>query len=351
MAWGPPIAALLVVSVMLGWLAVGTLAITQTLVLPIVDLGLAAFLSLIATIAFRLVVADRDKRLLRHSFAFYLSPPLIERMLSSSKLPSLGGETRIVTLSHSDLAGFSALSEKLSAAEVVSLINDYLSAMTEIIDAHGGFVEKYVGDAIDGVFGAPVDDPDHALNAVRAALACKAKLREMNDAALDTFKGYELRQRIGIHSGSALVGNIGSRQRFNYAAMGDAANLPSRLEGANKFYGTEIIASEATVHLVGDSIAWRELDVIRVVGRQGTMRVFEPLAEAGSETAAQISCAAAYAEGLMHWRSGNFAEAVEAFERFGDWDIPSRLFRERALRLLHAPPGPGWCPVNALDSK
>src|SRR5262249_17440192 len=145
-----------------------------------------------------------------------------------------------------------------------------------------------IGDAIDGVFGAPLDDPDHAVNAVRAALACQAKLREMNDAGLSTFRGMTLRKRVGLHTGNGLVGNIGSRQRFNYTVMGDSANLASRLEGANKFYGTSIIASEATMQSAGGSIAWRELDTIRVVGRDEPIVIFEPLAVCAQLTSNQV---------------------------------------------------------------
>jgi class 3 adenylate cyclase len=149
-------------------------------------------------------------------------------------------------------------------------MNEYLSAMTEIIMRHGGFVDKYIGDAVDGVFGAPLDDANQALNAVKAALTCQKRLREMNAAELFTLRGQVLHQRIGLHTGEAIVGNIGSRQRFNYTVMGDAANLASRLEGANKVYGTSILVSEATADLAGAEICWRELDVIQVVGKSRT---------------------------------------------------------------------------------
>ena len=125
-------------------------------------------------------------------------------------------------------------------------MNEYLSAMTDIIEAHGGFVDKYIGDAIVAVFGAPLDDPDHAANAVRAALRCAATAARARSRR-GRIPGPRLRQRIGLNTGEALVGNIGSRRRFNYTVMGDMVNLASRLEGANKFFGTTIMASETTV--------------------------------------------------------------------------------------------------------
>jgi adenylate cyclase len=323
----------------------------NALVMPLVPATAASVLGLVLTIAFRFIVSDKHKRLLRRSFSFYLSPLLIEKMLTSNNPPKLGGEMRVVTLYRSDLAGFSSISEKLQADELVPLMNEYLSAMTEIIDSQGGFVDKYIGDAIDGVFGAPLEDPDHAAHAVLAALAGQRQLGELNDAGLATFRGYKLRQRIGLHTGNALVGNIGSRHRFNYTVMGDAANLASRLESANKLYGTSIIASEATVALVKSAVTWRELDQVRVVGRDETVRIFEPLAEVGKETPTQIAFAAAYAEGLRRWRSGDFAAAAEAFTRFAEADPPAALFRIRALELSKSPPAPGWSPVNTLASK
>jgi len=150
----------------------------------------------------------------------------------------------------SDIEGFSLIAEKMPPDDLMELMNAYLSAMTDVIERHGGYVDKYIGDSVVAVFGAPADDPDHAANAARAALDCCAQLTELN-ASSPLFQGYRLAQRIGINSGEALVGNFGSRRRFNYSVMSDAVNLASRLEGANKFYGTTVIASETTVALTG----------------------------------------------------------------------------------------------------
>ena len=350
-AWNPATAALVLLGLLVVWLAAATWLFAGALVLPLVSSAAAGVLAFSLAITLRFIVTDKDKRLLRRSFSFYLSPVLIEKMLASSMLPKLGGETRIVTLYRSDLAGFSSMSEKLQADELVPLMNEYLTAMTDIIDGHGGFVDKYVGDAIDGVFGAPVDDPEHAANAVRAALAGQRKLRAMNEAGLATLCGFKLRQRIGLHTGSALVGNIGSQQRFNYTAMGDTANLASRLEGANKFYGTSIIASQATMALARNAFVWRELDSVQVVGRKQPVVIFEPIAEAGTATPHQLSLCDAYAEGLRRWRAREFSDAAKAFSSFAALDAPAALFRDRALKLTQAPPAEDWSAVHALESK
>jgi adenylate cyclase len=222
--------------------------------------------------------------------------------------------------------------------------------MTDIIEEHGGFVDKYIGDAIVAVFGAPLDDPQHAVHATRAALRCRERLEELNRTAT-AFKGFKLGQRIGLNSGDALVGNIGSRRRFNYTVMGDTVNLASRLEGANKYFGTSIMAADATVALTGETFAWRELDAIRVKGRAQPVRIYEPLAEAGQGSETQKAHAEAYAAGLASWREQDFAGAMQSFAAVAETDPPSALFQERARKFAYKPPGPDWEPVNTLEGK
>lgn len=333
------------------WCAACVLVFNTGLVLPLIE-GLAgAGASAVSMLAWRFTVADRDKRLLRRSFGLYLAPALVERVVASRSPPELGGEVRNVTIFASDLAGFSSLSEQLPPRDLVTLMNAYLTEMTEIIGEHGGFVDKYIGDAIFAVFGAPIDDPDHAQRAVEAALACDLKLARMNAAAPPELFGRVLRHRIGLHTGTALVGNIGSRRRFNYTVMGDAANLASRLEGANKVYGTTILASAATVAAAGRSVLWREIDRARVVGREEPVDLFEPLAPAGSATPDQMRRASAYAAALQSFRRREFAAATAAVEPLLPIDQAARNLHAKASALLRDPPGSDWQPVTDLDSK
>jgi adenylate cyclase len=222
--------------------------------------------------------------------------------------------------------------------------------MTEIIEAHGGYVDKYIGDSVVAMFGAPVYDLNHARNAVEAALKCRDRLDEINRSP-GPFQGRKLSHRIGLNSGEALVGNIGSRRRFNYTVMSDAVNLASRLEGANKYFGTSIMASEQTVRLAGPAFAWRELDAIRVIGRSQPVRVYEPLALAGMETAEQAAHAAIYAHALKCWRARDFAGAAAHFARIADGDPPAARFLERAKTLTAYPPDASWEPVLGLEGK
>jgi adenylate cyclase len=349
LAFGPAAAAAATVGLGVTWTAGATVALRYALALPLIEPLIASLAALVATIGYRFVIADRGKRLLRQSFALYLAPAVIEKMLSSNKPPALGGEMRNVTIYFSDIADFSSIAEKIPPTELVAAMNEYLSAMTDVIEAHGGFVDKYFGDAIVAVFGAPLDDPDHATNAVRAALRCAASLATLD--RVNAAFGGAVRQRIGLNSGEALVGNIGSRRRFNYTVMGDVVNLASRLEGSNKLYGTTVIASEATVTLTGRTFVWRELDAIRVKGRRQAVRIFEPLGVAGQLAPELLSRVQAYGAGLTRYRARDFAGAAEKFALVANDDPPSALFLERARQLAQQPPGADWEAVSAQEEK
>ncbi|WP_426412122.1 CHASE2 domain-containing protein [Bradyrhizobium ganzhouense] len=328
--------------------AVGTFA--HAIALPLTEPVLAGLSALALMIGYRFVVADREERFLRKSFAFYLAPEVIDGMVASGKMPALGGEMRNITMFFSDLAGFSSIAEKMTPSELVALMNDYLSAMTDIIESHGGYVDKYIGDSVVAMFGAPADDPDHARNAVAAALQCRDRLKELNENH-PAFRGRGLAHRIGLNSGDAVVGNIGSHRRFNYTVMSDTVNLASRLEGANKYFGTTIMASEMTVSQSRGAYTWRELDTVRVQGRDEPIRVYEPLADMNRETQEQGIRAATYAKGLACWRARDFAKAAELFESASGDDPPSRYFASRARTLAANPPPANWTPVNTLEGK
>lgn len=278
--------------------AIGILLLPFTATLLLQGGGVMPWLSLAAamaataafTVAWRFAVSDRDRRLIAKLFSLYLPPVIVERMVAEGHMPELGGEEREVTVLFSDIAGFTAISEACDPATLVQGLNTYFSTMTDIIEAHGGFVDKYIGDAIVAVFGAPVDEPRHAEQAMRAAM-------QMRDALLAeperySLAGLPLKTRIGLNTGRVLIGNIGSPRRFNYTAMGDAVNLASRLEGANKAYGTSILVSEDTMRAAGDAVVARRVDIVRVVGRAQPVRLYEPLAPRESASAEDLRLAA-----------------------------------------------------------
>jgi adenylate cyclase len=349
MALSPLIAAGAALAGIVLWTALATVSFAYGVVLPLLAVPPAAGLTLATLLGYRFAVTDRARRLLRSSFALYLAPAVIDRMVKAERLPELGGEVKAVTVLFSDLAGFTSLSESLSPAALVALMNDYLTAMTDIIEAESGFVGRYIGDAIDSVFGAPVDDTKHALHAVRAALACDRRLGALNREG--AFGDHQLRARIGLNTGEALVGNIGSRKRFNYTAMGDTVNLASRLEGANKIYGTAILVSESVRWAAGDEIAWREIDRVRVIGRAVPVALFEPLGLAGGIPPERQAVADSFAAALAEYRAGRFAAAARMFEALAGSDPPSCVFAVRAREFTVLPPPLPWEAVTNLATK
>ena len=324
------------------WFAVclGAL-VANRLVLPLIEPALAAAATFAVLSSYRFAVTDRDKRRLRQMFGYYLSPSVVDRMVDAGAMPALGGETRTVTIYFSDIAGFTSLSEGRSPSDLVALLNRYLSAMTDIIEAHGGFVDKYIGDAIVAVFGAPHDDPGHASNAVRAAIACQDRLAALN-AELADLGGPALGQRIGLNTGTALVGNIGSARRFNYTVLGDAVNLAARLEGANKVYRTHILASETTAAACQGESALVRIDRVAVVGRATPVDLFVPLPEGAN--------AAAIGRAVAAYLGGDFAPAAEAFAALAD-TLPAAVVLAQRCHDLAAHPALDWPGYYTLTEK
>jgi len=350
MLLSPLVAGIAVAAAAILWAGAATAAMQGGLILPMLHPLVAALLTFVALIGYRFAVADKDKRYLRRSFALYLPPTVVDKLVEGHAPPALGGETRELSAFFSDIAGFTSISEGLSPEELVTFLNKYLSVMTDTIEEHGGFVDKYIGDAVVGVFGAPLADPDHALHAVQAALACQQRLGEMQNA-FGLPGNPVVGTRIGICSGDLLVGNIGSGRRFNYTIMGDTANLASRLEGANKVYGTPILVGDRTIELAGDAMVSRELDLIRVVGRDAPERVYEPIAPPGELSSETRERLARFAEALDHYRARRFNEAEKMFAALADADPASRLYVERARLFAEAPPPDDWSGVTDLQEK
>ncbi len=245
------------------------------------------------------------------------------------------------------------MSEHLSPEEVVGLLNDYLSRMTDIILEEDGTVDKFEGDAIMAFWGAPLPQEDQALRACRAALRQQEALRDLNrrfaDLGLPT-----LGMRTGLHSGVAVVGNLGSQKRFDYTVIGDTVNLASRLEGLNKFYGTSILASETTAAECSEAILFREIDRVAVKGRVMPVAVFQPLGLKESLPSETAALSRGFAQALEAYRQRRFGEAGRLFEEllatYPD-DGPARVFRDRCRALQANPPPPEWDAVFRPDQK
>jgi class 3 adenylate cyclase len=346
----PALAAGLVGGIIVLGVFAATYAFKLGLVVPLIDSGIAALICLVVAGGYRFGITDREKRAVRRAFSYYLPELVIDRMLAQGAAPKLGGEDRDVSVLFSDLADFTALSEGLAPEEVVTLMNRYLNAMTEIIEAHGGFVDKYIGDAIVAVFGAPLSDPEHARHAVEAALACRDRLTDLQPE-LGLPPGRTLSARIGVNSGPVLIGNIGSQKRFNYTVMGDTVNLAARLEGVNKLYRSSILVSGITMEQCGTGMTFREIDRVRVLGRSSPVTLFEPLYRSGSGPLGDPERLAIFAAALDVYRSGDFAKARMAFEGLATNDPVAAELAQRCRVLIDEPPSGGWDGVCDLDRK
>ncbi len=236
----------------------------------------AIIFTYITSLLYKILTEEKEKKFIKERFSNYVSKTVVDELLKNPKALQLGGEDRIITVFFSDVRSFTTISEQLGEPQkLVALLNEYLSAMTEIIFQYEGTLDKYVGDEIMAFWGAPVEQPDHAYRACKAALAQIKYLTEVLHPKWEKEGKPKLRIGIGINTGKMTVGNMGSKSRMDYTLMGDEVNLGSRLEGTNKVYKTTIIISEATYEIVKDKVIARELDIIRVKGKSKPVRIFE----------------------------------------------------------------------------
>lgn len=311
---------------------------------PVIPHAVAGGAAAFGGITAGFLVERRARRFIRQAFEFYLSKDVIERIMKDPAGLKLGGERRELTIFFSDLQGFTSISERLSPEALIELLNDCLGDLTDIVLEENGTFDKYVGDAIVAFWNAPLSQPDHAERACRAAIRCQRRLAERR-AELARRTGVELRVRIGLNTGEAVVGNMGSRKKFNFTVLGDAANLASRLEGANKAFGTGILVSETVWSATGGRFVGREVGLIRVVGRKEPVRVFELAGLPGEERPGLF---AGYAAALALLRAGRPGEACRAFEQAGT-DPLSRAYATRLRELERG--GVPWDGVWNLHEK
>jgi len=294
-------------------------------------------------------IEGKERRFIKGVFRHYLSPAVIERIIENPKLLQLGGEKREITSFFSDVAGFTSLSEKMAPEEMVKLLNAYLSEMTDIILDAGGTLDKYEGDAIVAFWNAPLDEPDHALKACRAALECQRRLKELRPEFLKRY-GHEITMRIGLNSGPAVVGNMGSSRRFDYTAMGDTINLAARLESACKQYQVSILAGENTYSHLEDILAAREADIIRVVGKQIPVRIFQIIGEKEKVTPLQMEKIGIFHQGLEAYREQDWDRAMALFGGLTE-DPLAAIYIDRCRNFKLNPPPKQWDTIYGLKIK
>jgi adenylate cyclase len=273
-----PLSGLAAGTVMAG-LAAGLafLAFKQYWLLPTADVQLGILLSFMSTLAMKLTGEEREKARLRKIFSRYVDDEVVEKLLASGRLPNLGGEVFRITVLFADIRNFTTISEKLSPRQVVEMLNHYLHCACNAIQTQGGTVDKFIGDAVMAVFGAPVSCPDHSRRALEAALELAKKARELRTWMLDHFSGMDLPEfaiGIGVYTGEAIVGNIGSPNRLEYTAIGDTVNAASRLESLTKDLGWTIVAGKSTIAATPGVVTGRS-EIRPVKGRKESVEVFE----------------------------------------------------------------------------
>ena len=295
-----------------------------------------------AALAGYAIVRQRARQT-RAMFAQYVPPAVVSRLIAQPGLMRLGGEAREVTLMFTDLANFTTLSEQLSAEQTVEVLTGYFNAMTPIVHATGGTVDKFIGDAVMAFWGAPLDDAQHAAHAVAAAMAMQQAMQPLV-ADLQARGLPPIHMRIGLHTGRVVVGNVGSEQRFSYTAIGDAVNLAARLEGANKAFGTSILLSAATAAQLPAGAALRALDDVIVKGKTEPVRVFTPCDDA---VLCQASLAALEAFQARDWDGAQ--RALEQVLQRAPGDVAALRLSARVAQARAVPAGVDWSPAVALD--
>ncbi len=290
----------------------------------------------------------RQKTYIKNAFKQYLSPDVIEELIAHPERLKLGGERKTLSVFFSDLEGFTSLSEGLDPETLTNLLNTYLSAMTDIIHEEGGTVDKYEGDAIIAFWNAPLEQPDHATRCVRAALKCQEKLAQMRP---DFYKSLNknLNMRIGINTGQAVVGNMGSKSRFDYTMIGDAVNLASRLEGINKQFGTYTLISQATKEQMANAFPTREISRVEVVGRKEPVVIYEPMLPE-EITAEKQNILDKFNHALKLFYEGNFKQAKNLFAEIAAKDAAARAYVLKCEELITQPPT-NWQGVWVVTQK
>jgi adenylate cyclase len=300
----------------------------------------------------RFLAEERERLRIRKAFESYVAPAVVQEMLKHPEALRLGGERRVISVLFTDIRGFTTMSEHLDPEALVKLLHDFLNPMSNIIIDQGGTIDKYMGDAIMALFGAPLEQPDHARQACRAALRMEDTLEELNRQW--TKEGRPpLRIGVGVNSGPVAVGNMGSDRLFDYTAIGDNVNLASRLEGLTKYYGTNVLISQATAEALENGFILRDVDRVQVKGKAQASGIFEVMGE-GEPDPELARFLTAYHQGLALYRQQHWSDSIAAFEQalaVQPDDKPSQRYLDLARKHQETPPEPEWEAVTVMSEK
>jgi len=325
--------------------------LSNYILMPFASILIALFLPFAYITVDKGLAEGREKKWIKNTFGQYLSPKVVELITKDPSKLSLGGEKRDMTAFFLDIAGFTTMSEKMTPEQLTKMLNNYLSGLTDVILRHDGVVDKYIGDCVMAFWNAPLDQKDHRKLACLAAVDCMAEINRLNQELTE----YSIKPsaRIGLNSGPMVVGNMGSKMRLSYTVMGDAVNLASRLEGANKYFHSKIMVSEYTYDEAKDFVESRLLGQIRVVGKAIPVKVYELLAHKGKLTEEGQKLLAAYNEGHEAFFKGAYGPAKKAFEAalaINPADGPSKFYLDLAVKYAVETPK-DWDGTFNLTSK
>ena len=321
--------------------------------LPVAVPAAAAIVSMVLAYLVRFLVEERRRRWVQHAFSHYLAPSIVDQLAESEAELRLGGERREITVMFADLSGFTALSTRLPPEELMAVTNTYHAMMVEAVEATGGYVNQFLGDAVMAIWGAPLADPDHAASAARAALRIVDKIMQAKaEADAQGVPGYAV--KIGINTGPAVVGNVGAPKRYNYTAVGETVNIAARLESVPEDYGCRIVVGPVTAASIGDRFVLCELDWIKVKGKDEAFSIFQLIAERSPAESAEIRYREQYGAGLERYRAGDFATAEDIWRQHATGPVPlssaALIMARRCSDLKSAPPA-AWDGVFVKTSK
>ena len=317
------------------------------LILPVI----AILLSYLLIVFIAYLMEGKSKKEIRRIFTRYLHPDIIETLIKNPDLIEMGGEEIEATVMFSDIYNFTTYSEGKHPKELVKDLNEYFNYITNTILENNGLLDKYTGDGLMAIFGAPVPRKDHAYLACRSAILHKQFAEELNRQNTSTSGFFHINTRLGINSGLIVAGNIGSEKRMDYTAIGDPVNLSARLEGVNKIFKTKIIISDSTYALVKNDFVCRELDYLRVKGKKEPTRIFELIDFIDNQS--KYTWISAYVEALNVYRMGDFSKAKRLFKTLSESDLKdtaSATMAERCDYLLENPPK-DWDGILTLNVK
>jgi adenylate cyclase len=325
----------------------------ERLSLPIAAPVLSGFTAGLFALGWQYFSEGQDRKRIRELFGNYVAAPVVKKLLDDPASLQLGGERREMSVFFSDIAGYTDISESLTPEALVSQLNEYLSEVGKPILRREGYIDKYIGDAVMAIFGAPVAQKDKELQAVLAALELQEALAPMQDLWRARSMP-PLPTRIGIATGYAVLGNIGSSQRVNYTAIGDTVNLAARLEGANKHFGTSILIDGATAANIAKRVRIREVGTVAVKGKKKGVRVFEPLCEVGKTPIYSEAFITAYSSVVDCFRERKFEECVRAADEalsIRPDDVPSGMYKDMGEEYMLCPPGDDFDATVRLKTK